>query len=169
MLTCLLAFALSGAGAQAQSQADSHRYTGDPIAPGQHSNVDDRLVIVGTSAPLVLPAQNTGAQTTGPGGDINDPDYFKFSTLEHFRVLDSFQLPLEAVGPATDLPAGLEPLKYGSTQYTVSFDTKNMVVYYHTDDDRASRSVGLKKVNWDTLDETKSAGRRRSEDVTPAL
>ncbi|MEM1129715.1 MAG: linear amide C-N hydrolase [Pseudomonadota bacterium] len=81
------------------------------------------------------------------------------STLEHFRILDSFQLPLET--DFEDLPEGLQPLQYGSTQYTVSFDPANLVVYYHTDDERRVRMVDLKKTDWDTLSETRTTPLRR--------
>ena len=94
------------------------------------------------------------------------------TTLEQFRILDSFQLPLES--DFKNLPKGLDPLKYSSTLYTVSIDTKNMIVYYHTDDERAVRSVDLEKVDWDTFKESKSfplrrGGEPRIEDVTPDL
>lgn len=81
------------------------------------------------------------------------------TTLEHFRILDSFQLPIE--GDFDDLPEGLEPLSYGSTQYTVSFDPANMVVYYHTDDERTVRRVDLGAVDWDSLSEPLSTPLRR--------
>lgn len=92
--------------------------------------------------------------------------------LEHFRILDSFQLPLEGTGE--NLPKGLDPLKYSSTQYTISIDTKNMVFYYHTDDDRTVRKVDLGEVNWKRLDEMKTLPLRTNsqpiiDDVTKSL
>lgn len=94
------------------------------------------------------------------------------TTLEHFRILDSFQLPLENTGQ--DLPEGLEPLRYSSTQYTISIDTENMVFYYHTDDDRSVRKIDLSRVDWNALDGRRSQDLRGHElpafeDVTGAL
>ncbi|WP_171241272.1 linear amide C-N hydrolase [Ruegeria sp. HKCCA5491] len=81
------------------------------------------------------------------------------TTLEHFRILGHFQLPLET--DFSDLPDGLDPIRYGSTQYTVSFDTANMQVYYFTDDEARVRKFDLKQIEWDTLSEPMTRTLRR--------
>jgi hypothetical protein len=54
----------------------------------------------------------------------------------------------------------------------VSFDTANLKIYYHTDDDRTLRVVDFASVDWDELDGVSSfpmrlEGPRTLVDVTP--
>jgi len=89
---------------------------------------------------------------------------------EAFRILDNFNLPIE--GSGDHVPKGFERCKYGSTQYTASFDTKNLVIYYHTDDNRTLRSIDMKKIDWDNLKDVKSMQLRTTDipavrEVTP--
>jgi choloylglycine hydrolase len=95
-----------------------------------------------------------------------------FDTVrEHFRLLDNFNVPLPVVGDIPN-PAGLKPLCCSATQYTVSIDLANQVMYYHTDDDRTVRSIDLKQIDYETLTEPYSQPLRTGElplidDVTP--
>ncbi|WP_193164373.1 linear amide C-N hydrolase [Microbulbifer hainanensis] len=86
------------------------------------------------------------------------------TTREVFRILDNFNLPIEGAGD--HVPKGFEPVKYGSTQYTMSFDIKNLMIYYHTDDNRTVRSIDMKKVNWDDLKGVQSMP-LRTKDIPP--
>lgn len=86
------------------------------------------------------------------------------TTREAFRILDNFNLPIE--GSGDDVPKGFERCKYGSTQYTVSFDTRNLMIYYHTDDNRTVRSIDMKKIDWDNLKGVRSM-RLRTTDIPP--
>lgn len=80
MLTCVLAFALGGSAAQAQSETDPAIATVYAhTASRWHLRVDDRLAIAAPSAPRrVLSAQGTGAQTAGPGS-VSDNWRFVFT------------------------------------------------------------------------------------------
>lgn len=95
-----------------------------------------------------------------------------FDTVrEQFRILDSFNVPLPVVGD-TPNPSGLKPLCCSATQYTVAYDLKNRVMYYHTDNDRAVRSIDLKRIDYDALSEPYSQPLRNRnlpviDDVTP--
>ena len=48
-------------------------------------------------------------------------------------------------------PAELEVLKYGGTQYTVSYDLQNLKAYYYTSMNPNLRSVDFKKFDFDAL------------------
>lgn len=92
------------------------------------------------------------------------------TTREEFRILDNFNAPLEAVEP--ELPPGLGKLCCSATQYTVSFDPTNMLMYYHTDDDRTVRRIDLKTIDFGKLKAPYSQPLRRTnqppvDDVTP--
>jgi len=69
---------------------------------------------------------------------------------EIFRILDNFNVPIIAV-EGGELPKGLKPLCCSGTQYTSAFDLKNLVIYYHTDTDRAVRKVDLKKIDFGAI------------------
>lgn len=86
------------------------------------------------------------------------------TTREVFRILDNFNLPIE--GSGDEVPKGFNPVKYGSTQYTMSFDPKNLMMYYHTDDNRTVRSIDMKQIDWDSLKEVKSMP-LRTKDIPP--
>jgi len=88
------------------------------------------------------------------------------TTREAFRILDNFNLPIE--GSGDDVPKGFDQCKYGSTQYTVSFDTRNLMIYYHTDDNRTVRSIDMKKIDWGNLKGVKSMP-LRTADIPPVV
>ncbi len=110
---------------------------------------------------ISLPQLGVGSGLLGLPGDYTPPSRFVRAavwrstsretaggfdtTREQFRILDNFNLPLEGAG---ELPEGREPLEYGATQYTVSFDTANLRMYYHTDDDRTLRVVDMNALDW---------------------
>ena len=71
---------------------------------------------------------------------------------EALRILDNFQLPMEATDKQLN-PAQLEVLKYGGTQYTVSYDLQNLKAYFHTSMNPNIRSVDLEAVNFSALSE----------------
>ena len=48
-------------------------------------------------------------------------------------------------------PAELEVLKYGGTQYTVSYDLRNLKAYFYTSMNPNLRSVDFKKVDFKGL------------------
>ncbi|MEM8885355.1 MAG: choloylglycine hydrolase family protein [Planctomycetota bacterium] len=88
---------------------------------------------------------------------------------EMFRILDNFNLPLgsaEGEGEARD-----EDMR-SSTIWTTAYDTKNLILQYHTQHNRRVRQVDLKKIDF-----TKGGGLVRMpldrkkeqdiEDVTP--
>ncbi len=81
------------------------------------------------------------ARTTDGGED---------TVHESIRILANFQLPMEAVDKKTN-PAELEVLKYGGTQYTVSYDLHNLKVYYQTSDNPGVRSVDMSTFDFDAL------------------
>ncbi len=88
---------------------------------------------------------------------------------ELFRILDGFNLPLGAAeGEGAVTPIDMR----SSTIWTTAYDTKNLVMQYHTMHNRRVRQVDLKKINFTgskqliriPLDKNKS---QDIEDVTP--
>lgn len=69
---------------------------------------------------------------------------------EAIRILANFQLPMEATDEKLN-PAELEVLKYGGTQYTVSYDLRNLKAYFYTSMNPNLRSVDFKKVDFKGL------------------
>ena len=91
------------------------------------------------------------------------------AVYELFRILDNFNVPLGASeGTGDDKTQGMR----SSTLWTSGYDTKNKVMYYHTQHNRRVRKVDLSKIDFDTprelvrmpLDKEK---RQDIEDVTP--
>ncbi len=71
---------------------------------------------------------------------------------EFFNIMDSFNVPLPLVGEKKN-PEGMKPLCCAtSTQYTVAFDPRKKMVYYHTDDNRTVRSVDLSGIDYSGFD-----------------
>ncbi len=67
---------------------------------------------------------------------------------ELFRILDNFNLSLGAAeGEGKDKSQGMR----SSTIWTSACDTKNKVMYYHTQHNRRVRKVDLNKIDFDTL------------------
>ncbi|WP_435231050.1 linear amide C-N hydrolase [Pseudopelagicola sp. nBUS_20] len=66
---------------------------------------------------------------------------------EALRILANFQLPMEATDKKLN-PAELDILKYGGTQYTVSYDLKNLRAYFQTSENPKVRSVDFNKFDF---------------------
>ena len=90
---------------------------------------------------------------------------------EMFRVLDNFNLPLGAAeGDGIRDTEGMR----SATIWTTAYDTKNLILQYHTQHNRRIRQVDLKKIDFDTpkqliylpLDNQK---KQDIEDVTPRM
>ena len=88
---------------------------------------------------------------------------------ELFRILDNFNLPLGAAeGTGEARTSGMR----SSTLWTTGYDTKNRVMYYHTQHNRRVRMVDLKKIDFTKqgevvrlpLDKQKA---QDIEDITP--
>jgi choloylglycine hydrolase len=64
---------------------------------------------------------------------------------ELFRILDNFNVPLGASeGTEEEKTSGMR----SSTLWTSGYDTKNLVMYYHTQNNRRVRRVDLKKIDF---------------------
>jgi choloylglycine hydrolase len=69
---------------------------------------------------------------------------------ELFRILDNFNLPLgSAEGSGGDKSKGMR----SSTIWTTGYDTKNRVLYYHTQHNRRVRKVDLNKIDFASTDQ----------------
>jgi choloylglycine hydrolase len=127
----------------------------------------------GGSGMIGLPGDNTPpsrfvravafTQTARPTASGEETIY------ELFRILDNFNVPLgSAEGTAEVKTLGMR----SSTLWTTAYDTKNKVMYYHTQHNRRVRKVDLNKVDFTTpgtlvhfaLDHEKA---QDIEDVTP--
>ena len=88
---------------------------------------------------------------------------------EFFRILDNFNVPRGAAeGTGNDATAGLR----SATAWTSCYDTKNKVMYYHTQHNRRVRTVDLKQIDLSKLTRLKrqpldKEKREDMEDVTP--
>jgi len=70
---------------------------------------------------------------------------------EVFRILDNFNVGIgSAEGSDASAPQGKDRL-LSATQWTTAWDTKNRVLYYHTQDNRRVRKVDLKAIDFDSL------------------
>lgn len=91
------------------------------------------------------------------------------TVYELFRILDNFNLPLgSAEGSGDDQTKGMR----SSTIWTTAYDTKNLVLYYHTAHNRRVRMVDLKKIDFGSSKEIQRMPMDRAavqdiEDVTP--
>ena len=88
---------------------------------------------------------------------------------ELFRILDNFNLPLGAAeGAGAAKASGMR----SSTIWTTGYDTKNLAMYYHTQNNRRVRMIDLKRIDFKNsdvllrvpLDKQK---KQDIEDVTP--
>ena len=69
---------------------------------------------------------------------------------EIFRILDNFNVPLGAAeGEGAEKMAGLR----SSTLWTTAYDTRNLVMQYHTMHNRRVRQVDMKAIDFGTLTE----------------
>ncbi|MEP6390293.1 MAG: linear amide C-N hydrolase [Halioglobus sp.] len=92
---------------------------------------------------------------------------------ESIRILSNFQLPMEAIDKKVN-PAELEILKYGGTQYTVSYDLQNLKIYYQTSENPSVRSVDVSTFDFDSLTDPLKLPMRNpamsfATDVTPSF
>jgi choloylglycine hydrolase len=90
------------------------------------------------------------------------------TVYELFRILDNFNVPLGAAeGEGEDKTKGMR----SSTLWTTIWDTKNMVMYYHTENNRRVRQVDLKKLDFTVKDRIRfpldKEKKQDIEDVTP--
>lgn len=91
------------------------------------------------------------------------------TVYELFRILDNFNVPLGAAeGTGEDKTQGMR----SSTIWTSGSDTKNKVLYYHTQHNRRVRKVELNKIDFDSSREIKRMPLDKEktqdiEDVTP--
>ena len=65
---------------------------------------------------------------------------------EAFRILDNFNVPIEAVTAGTKGDDG-SALRSG-TQWTVAYDTRNLTIQFHTMNNRRIREVDLKDIDF---------------------
>lgn len=82
------------------------------------------------------------ARPTADGGE---------TVHEAFRILDNFNVPLGAAEGSglVDEEAGMR----SATLWTSAVDTRNLVLYYHTQHNRRVRMLDLKKIDFTSLDE----------------
>lgn len=104
----------------------------------------------GGSGMIGLPGDNTPpsrfvravafTQTARPTASGQETIY------ELFRILDNFNLPLgSAEGTGEAKTQGMR----SSTLWTTAYDTKNKVLYYHTQHNRRVRKVDLNEIDFD--------------------
>lgn len=100
------------------------------------------------------------ARPTATGGE---------TMYELFRILDNFNIPLGgAEGAGENVSTGMR----SATIWTSGYDTKNLVMYYHTQNNRRVRMVDFKRIDFGKsdflvrvpLDKQK---KQDIEDVTP--
>lgn len=138
-------------------------------------------------AGMELKPIGVGTGMLGLPGDITPPSRFiravafsqtarkttgDYDTVrELFRILDNFNVPVEKVNPEELKAAGLVPIRFSGTQYTTGHDLKNLVLYYHTDDNRSVRKVDLKAMDFGSFEKPYSTPLREDDpgiiDVTP--
>ena len=138
-------------------------------------------------AGIELKPIGAGSGMLGLPGDITPPSRFiravafsqtardttgGYDTVrEVFRILDNFNVPIEKVSLEELKAQGLDPLRFSGTQYTCAYDMKNLVLYYHTDNDRSVRKVNLGAIDFGSLKKPLTASLRGNGtgvvDVTP--
>jgi choloylglycine hydrolase len=82
---------------------------------------------------------------------------------ELFRILDNFNVPLGASeGIEEEKTSGMR----SSTLWTSGYDTKNLIMYYHTQNNRRVRRVDLKKIDFTVGTElvTQAMDKEKSQD-----
>ena len=141
--------------------------------PDKKINDLDFKPLGGGSGMIGLPGDNTppsrfiravaATQTARPTATGDETIY------ELFRILDNFNLPVGAAeGSGEAKTGGMR----SSTCWTTGYDTKNLVMYYHTQHNRRVRMIDLKKIDFTKpgkfmrlpLDKQKA---QDIEDITP--
>jgi choloylglycine hydrolase len=74
------------------------------------------------------------------------------TVYEMFRILDNFNLPAHAAEGSGQ--SGSDSKMRSSTIWTVATDSKNRVIYYHTQHNRRVRMIDAGKIDFDTLTDT---------------
>ena len=70
------------------------------------------------------------------------------TVYELFRILDNFNVPLGAAeGSGSHATEGLR----SATAWTSGYDTKNKIMYYHTQHNRRVRKIDVKKIHFDAI------------------
>ncbi len=127
-----------------------------------------------------------GNRLFGIPGDLSSPSRFlraasyaataretpdgEETMYEMFRILDNFNLSVgaSAEGSGESNPEGMR----SSTIWTTVYDTKNLVLQYHTMHNRRVRQIDFKKLDFDATDVVRlPLDREKSQDiddVTPA-
>jgi choloylglycine hydrolase len=91
------------------------------------------------------------------------------TVYELFRILDNFNVPLGAAeGTGEEKTHGMR----SSTIWTTAYDTKNLIMYYHTQHNRRVRKIDLGKVDFEKSREIlrlplDKAKKQDIEDLTP--
>ena len=83
------------------------------------------------------------AQTARPTADGPETIY------ELFRILDNFNVPVGAAEGSDDAQG--VSTERSATIWTTANDTRNKVLYYHTQHNRRVRKIDLKKIDFDGL------------------
>ncbi len=115
---------------------------------------------------MVLEPLGAGSGLVGLPGDFTPPSRFiravtftstarktsdgEETIYEVFRILDNFNLPLGAA-EGSDIPGHEKDLMRSSTIWTCASDTKNLIIYYHTQHNRRVRRLDLKGIHFNTL------------------
>jgi len=138
-------------------------------------------------AGMDLKPLGVGSGMLGLPGDITPPSRFiravafsqsarkttgGYDTVrETFRILDNFNTPMIEEDPALLKKLGLDPAKYSGTQYTTAYDMTNLVLYYHTDNNRTVRKVDLKAIDFGSMSKPFTTSLRGEDDgiidITP--
>lgn len=127
-----------------------------------------------------------GNRLFGIPGDLSSPSRFlraasyaataretpdgEETMYEMFRILDNFNLSVgaSAEGSGESNPEGMR----SSTIWTTVYDTKNVVLQYHTMHNRRARQIDFKKLDFDAEDVVRlPLDREKSQDIddiTPA-
>ena len=127
-------------------------------------------------SPVALPSKNiddmdfsplgAGSGLIGLPGDFTPPSRFiravaftatarktdtgEETMYEMFRILDNFNLPLGAA-EGSDIEGHKKSDMRSSTIWTDVWDTKNLVLYYHTQHNRRVRKIDFKKIDFNKL------------------
>ncbi|MDP0562607.1 MAG: linear amide C-N hydrolase [Candidatus Endonucleobacter sp. (ex Gigantidas childressi)] len=68
---------------------------------------------------------------------------------ELFRILDHFNLPLGFAEGSDESHTNTDGMR-SSTRWTTGYDTKNLILYYHTQHNRRIRKLNLKAIGFST-------------------
>ncbi len=122
--------------------------------PSQKMNDLDFAPLGAGSGMIGLPGDSTppsrfvravaSTQTARPTKTTDETIY------EVFRILDNFNLALGSAEGSDDTHGSTKGMR-SSTIWTTVWDTKNLVLYYHTQHNRRVRKVDLKAIDFSTM------------------